>query len=91
VDKERDRLNAKEVEDAKKISMNTNWESLTLQVSTFQDRLAGARAPLRVKHGATSFARTSDARPQDKLLNIGISLCKSFNTDRIRCFDYWRR
>ena len=36
------------------------------------------------------FHADFDASAQDKLLERCISLCKSFNTDRIRCFDYWR-
>ena len=31
-----------------------------------------------------------DASAQDKLLERCISLAKSFETDRIRCFDFWR-
>jgi hypothetical protein len=30
------------------------------------------------------------ANEQDKLLERCISLAKTFNTDRIRCFDFWR-
>jgi L-ribulose-5-phosphate 3-epimerase len=36
------------------------------------------------------FHAEFDASAQDKLLERCISLAKSFNTDRIRCFDYWR-
>jgi len=36
------------------------------------------------------FHANFDAAAQDKLLERSISLAQSFNTDRIRCFDYWR-
>ncbi len=36
------------------------------------------------------FRADFDAKAQDKLLEHCISLAKSFNTDRIRCFDFWR-
>jgi hypothetical protein len=36
------------------------------------------------------FHADFDAAAQDKLLERCISLAHFFNTDRIRCFDYWR-
>jgi sugar phosphate isomerase/epimerase len=36
------------------------------------------------------FHANFDANAQDKLLEHCISLAKTFRTDRIRCFDYWR-
>src|SRR6202453_5302826 len=36
------------------------------------------------------FHADFDASAQDKLLEHCISLAKSFDTDRIRCFDFWR-
>jgi hypothetical protein len=45
------------------------------------------RPPARA---ATSSTRTFDASAQDKLLERCVALAKSFHTDRIRCFDYWR-
>jgi len=56
----------------------------------FQDRLAGGSAVRRRANRATSSNAEFDASAQDKLLERCISLCKSFETDRIRCFDYWR-
>src|SRR4029077_14987752 len=40
--------------------------------------------------GRDQFRADFDASAQDKLLERCISLAKSFNTDRIRCFDFWR-
>ncbi len=36
------------------------------------------------------FHANFDAAAQDKLLERCITLAKAFNTDRIRCFDFWR-
>jgi L-ribulose-5-phosphate 3-epimerase len=32
----------------------------------------------------------ADFKKQDEVLNRCIDLCEAFQTDRIRCFDYWR-
>ena len=36
------------------------------------------------------FHADFDFKQQDKLLERCIDLCKAFQTDRIRCFDFWR-
>ena len=37
-----------------------------------------------------SFHADFDASAQDRLLEKCVALAKTFETDRIRCFDYWR-
>ena len=36
------------------------------------------------------FHASFDFKQQDEVLQRCIDLCKSFDTDRIRCFDFWR-
>jgi L-ribulose-5-phosphate 3-epimerase len=36
------------------------------------------------------FHADFDFKQQDKLLEHCIELCKTFQTDRVRCFDFWR-
>lgn len=36
------------------------------------------------------FHADIDFKHQDEVLNRSIELCKAFQTDRIRCFDFWR-
>lgn len=36
------------------------------------------------------FHAKDDASEQDKVLERSIAAAKAFNTDRVRCFDYWR-
>ncbi len=54
-----------------------------------QDRLAGGSA-FSAERNARSISRGFRCCAQDKLLDRCIALCKSFETDRIRCFDFWR-
>ena len=82
-------LDAKQVEDARTI-----LEEHKLRVTDIASPLFKTdwpRAP-RSSQSETrdQFHADFDASAQDKLLERCISLAKSFNTDRIRCFDYWR-
>jgi L-ribulose-5-phosphate 3-epimerase len=36
------------------------------------------------------FHADFDFKHQDEVLERCIDLCKAFQTDRIRCFDFWR-
>jgi sugar phosphate isomerase/epimerase len=48
-------------------------------------------APLsRMSERHDTFHATADFKQQDEVLARSIELAKSFNTDRIRCFDFWR-
>ncbi len=82
-------LDAKQVEDARKI-----LEQYKLQVTDIASPLFKTDWPGAPRSSQSEirdqFHAEFDASAQDKLLDRCISLCKSFNTDRIRCFDYWR-
>ena len=82
-------LNAKEVEDAKKILDEHKLRVTDIASPLFKTDWPGAPRSSQ-SETQDQFRADYDAGAQDKLLERCISLCKSFNTDRIRCFDYWR-
>jgi sugar phosphate isomerase/epimerase len=82
-------LNAKEVADAKKILLKYNLKVTDIASPLFKTDWPGApRSPNSEKRD--QFNADFDAKAQDKLLETCVSLAKAFNTDKIRCFDYWR-
>jgi L-ribulose-5-phosphate 3-epimerase len=82
-------LNAKEVEDATKILGEHKLRVTDIASPLFKTDWPGAPRSSQ-SETRDQFHADFDASAQDKLLERCISLAKSFNTDRIRCFDYWR-
>jgi L-ribulose-5-phosphate 3-epimerase len=82
-------LNAKEVEDARKILGEHKLRVTDIASPLFKTDWPGAPRSSQ-SETRDQFHAEFDASAQDKLLDRCISLCKAFNTDRIRCFDYWR-
>jgi len=88
-DKNVTELGAKQIEDAKKLLGEYKLRVTDIASPLFKTDWPGApRSPQSEKRD--QFHADFDASAQDKLLERCISLCQSFNTDRIRCFDYWR-
>jgi sugar phosphate isomerase/epimerase len=82
-------LNQKEVEDVKKILGEHKLRVTDIASPLFKTDWPGApRSPQSEKRD--QFHADFDSTAQDKLLEHCISLAKTFNTDRIRCFDFWR-
>jgi sugar phosphate isomerase/epimerase len=82
-------LNAKEVEDARKILDEHKLRVTDIASPLFKTDWPGA--PLSSQsEKRDQFHASFDANAQDKLLERCVSLAKVFNTDRIRCFDFWR-
>lgn len=82
-------LNAIELGNARKILGEHKLRVTDIASPLFKTDWPGA------PHSSQSESRDQfhagfDASAQDKLLERCISLAKSFNTNRIRCFDYWR-
>lgn len=82
-------LNAKELEDARKILEEHKLRVTDIASPLFKTDWPGAP---RSSHseGRDQFRADFDASAQDELLERCISLAKFFHTDRIRCFDFWR-
>jgi sugar phosphate isomerase/epimerase len=82
-------LNAKEVDDARKIIAEHKLRVTDIASPLFKTDWPGApRSPL--SETRDQFHANFDANAQDRLLERCVELAHSFDTDRIRCFDYWR-
>ncbi len=82
-------LNDKELNDAKKILDEHKLRVTDIASPLFKTDWPGApRSPL--SETRDQFHAEFDAKAQNKLLEHCIALTKHFETDRIRCFDFWR-
>jgi L-ribulose-5-phosphate 3-epimerase len=82
-------LTAKEIEDAKKILAEHKLRVTDIASPLFKTDWPGAPRSSQ-SEARDQFHADFDASAQDKLLEHCITLAKAFNTDRIRCFDFWR-
>jgi len=82
-------LNAKEIEDARKILEDHQLRVTDIASPLFKTDWPGAPRSSQ-SETRDQFRADFDATAQDKLLERCVSLAKTFATDRIRCFDYWR-
>ncbi|HVR25805.1 MAG TPA: sugar phosphate isomerase/epimerase family protein [Candidatus Polarisedimenticolia bacterium] len=82
-------LDAKQVGDARKILDEYKLRVTDIASPLFKTDWPGAPRSSQ-SETRDQFHADFDAGAQDKLLERCVSLCKSFDTDRIRCFDYWR-
>jgi L-ribulose-5-phosphate 3-epimerase len=82
-------LSAKEVDDAKKLLEKYKLRVTDIASPLFKADWPGAPRSLQ-SEARDQFHADFDASVQNKLLERCISLAKTFSTDRIRCFDYWR-
>ena len=82
-------LSPKEIDDARKVLAEHKLQVTDIASPLFKTDWPGAP---RSDQSETrdQFHADFDAGAQDKLLEHCIALAKAFNTDRIRCFDYWR-
>jgi sugar phosphate isomerase/epimerase len=82
-------LSVKEVADAKKILAQRRLRVTDIASPLFKTDWPGAPRSSQ-SETRDQFHANVDPNAQDKLLDRCISLAKSFETDRIRCFDFWR-
>src|SRR5258708_3752381 len=88
-DKNVTELNEKQIGDANKILQEHKLRVTDIASPLFKTDWPGApRSPQ--SETRDQFHADFDANSQDKLLERCISLAKAFDTDRIRCFDFWR-
>ncbi len=82
-------LSPAQVEDARKILAKYKLRVTDIASPLFKMDWPGApRSPLSEQRD--QFHADYDAAAQDKLLERCLQLAKAFETDRIRCFDFWR-
>jgi len=82
-------LSPKEIEGARKILESHKLQVTDIASPLFKTDCPGAPISQQSER-RDQFHADFDAKAQDKLLQTCISLAKTFNTNRIRCFDYWR-
>jgi L-ribulose-5-phosphate 3-epimerase len=82
-------LSAKEIADARKILAEHKLRVTDIASPLFKADWPGAPRSSQ-SETRDQFHANVDANAQDKLLDRCIALAKSFETDRIRCFDFWR-
>jgi sugar phosphate isomerase/epimerase len=82
-------LNAKELSEAQKILKEHNLRVTDIASPLFKTDWPGAPRSSQ-SEARDQFHANFDAGAQDKLLETCISLAHTFNTNRIRCFDFWR-
>ncbi len=82
-------LNAEEIDRSQKILDKFKLRVTDIASPLFKVHWLGA--PIS-KEGPRrdEFHANFDLKQQDEVLERCISLCKTFGTDRIRCFDFWR-
>jgi sugar phosphate isomerase/epimerase len=82
-------LDAKQLDDARKILAEHKLRVTDIASPLFKTDWPGAPVS-RQSERRDQFHAAFDASAQDKLLEHCIALAKTFETDRIRCFDFWR-
>ena len=79
-----------QVAEALKILAKYNLKVTDLASPLFKTDLPGAPLSKESPHHDTFNAADVPYKAQDELLEKLIDLSKTFGTDRIRCFDFWR-
>src|SRR5215472_1620844 len=83
------KLDAKEVEEARRILQKNNLRVTDIASPLFKVDWQGApKSKFSPKGDQFNADFTFDQ--QDEVLERAIELAKAFNTDRVRCFDFWR-
>src|ERR1700751_997879 len=82
-------LSEKEIAEAKKILVEHKLRVTDIASPLFKTDWPGAPRSSQ-SETRDQFHANADAHAQDKLLEHCIALAKAFETDRIRCFDFWR-
>ncbi len=83
-------LSAAEIDEARKILVKYNLRVTDIASPLFKTDWPGApRSPYGAKGDMHGAAETT-FKQQDEILERAIALAKQFQTDRVRCFDFWR-
>uniref|UniRef100_E6QL90 Sugar phosphate isomerase/epimerase n=1 Tax=mine drainage metagenome TaxID=410659 RepID=E6QL90_9ZZZZ len=82
-------LSPKEIEDARKLLAQYKLRVTDIASPLFKTDWPGAPRSSQSER-RDQFHADYDSAAQDKLLERCIELTKLFQTDRIRCFDFWR-
>jgi L-ribulose-5-phosphate 3-epimerase len=81
-------LDAKEVAETQRILKKYELRVTDIASPLFKTDWPGA--PKSKYREATDFKASLTFAQQDEILERAIEMAKAFNTDRVRCFDFWR-
>lgn len=81
-------LDAKEIAEAQRILQKYELRVTDIASPLFKTDWPGA--PKSKYSEATDFHASFSSAQQDEVLGRAIEMAKAFNTDRVRCFDFWR-
>ncbi len=81
-------LDGNQVAEAKRILEKNQLKVTDIASPLFKVDWPGA--PKSKFSEAKSFNAAFDWKQQDEVLDRAIEMAKAFNTDRVRCFDFWR-
>src|SRR3954454_2251200 len=81
-------LDEKEVAEARRIIEKNQLKVTDIASPLFKVDWPGA--PKSKFSEAKSFSAAFDWKQQDEVLERAIAMAKAFNTERVRCFDFWR-
>jgi sugar phosphate isomerase/epimerase len=82
-------LSPKQIEDARKLLFEHKLQVTDIASPLFKSDWPGAPRSSQ-SETRDQFLANVDPAAQDRLLEHCISLAHTFQTDRIRCFDFWR-
>jgi sugar phosphate isomerase/epimerase len=88
-DKNLTELDAAQIVEARRILAKYNLRVTDIASPLFKSDWPGAPLSKQTEH-RDQFHADFDFHQQDALLEHCIGLAKTFSTDRIRCFDFWR-
>jgi L-ribulose-5-phosphate 3-epimerase len=81
-------LDEKEIAEARRILEKSQLKVTDIASPLFKVDWPGA--PKSKFSEEKSFNATFDWKQQDEVLERAIEMAKAFNTERVRCFDFWR-
>jgi sugar phosphate isomerase/epimerase len=83
-------LSAPQIDEANKILARYSLRVTDIASPLFKTDWPGAPRSEYSSKGDLHGAAEATFKQQDEILERSISLAKQFNTDRVRCFDFWR-
>ena len=83
-------LSSDQVEEARKILAKYNLQVTDIASPLFKTDWPGAPRSQYGSKGDLHGAAEATFKQQDEILEKSIALAKTFNTNKVRCFDFWR-
>src|SRR5277367_1138658 len=83
-------LDEKQIAEARKILDKYNLRVTDIASPLFKTDWPGAPKSQYGSKGDMHAAAETTFKQQDEILEKAIGLAKQFNTDKVRCFDFWR-